>query len=903
MRRTSIFLNALLCITLSFFASDAARASTLKPITEVEGIVEYRLPNGLQVLLFPDASKPTTTVNITYRVGSRHENYGETGMAHLLEHLLFKGTPTHPFLWKEMANRGFNNNGTTWLDRTNYYESFVASDDNLKWALEMEADRMVNSKIDADDLKTEMTVVRNEYEMGENNPFGVLLKRSGSVAYDWHSYGKSTIGNRSDIENVGIENLRAFYRLHYQPDNATLLIGGKFDPKKALEWVERTFGAIPKPTRVLPSLWTTEPVQDGERTFAVRRAGDVQILLASYKVPAGVHADTPALTVLTHTLGDDASGRLKKVLVDAQLASEAFSFATPTFDPGLLHAGAVLSAKQSMSAASEAMLKVLDAVGDITPAEVTRAQNAILTGIDETLRAPDRLSIALSEAIAQGDWRLFFYQRDLIKKVTAADVSRVAAMYLKRDNRTLGMFIPTANPERVALGVRPDIAAMLKDYKGDPNVKAGEAFDPTPANLLARTQRFTLANGLEVALMPKQNRGEGVVVALRLNSGSLDTLKGTASASALAGDMLMRGTTTMSRAQIKDKFDALKTSAGVSTSGASLTTTRPHLEEALKLTAHVLRNPNFPADEFEKLKQETLTNLDFSKREPQTLAFDKLAETFRRVAADDPRYTPTREETIAQVTRATRDATITFYNQFVSTANGQLSIVGDFDPVQIRALVTELFGAWRAPAPFARIPLLANVARPGDVSINTPDKENAFVVATHPLNALDTDADFAALTLANYILGGNPGARLFARVREKEGLSYDVGSRAQVPTFERGGSFMMYAIAAPANVEKAVAAMKDETAAILRTGFTAEEVTKAKNALLQERRAGRAQDSNVANAWTSLMFATRDFAFSQNTDDKLAALTADDVTAALRKHIVPAQLFFVRALDQAKAAK
>jgi len=192
-------------------------------VADVEGISEYRLPNGLRVLLFPDPSKPTITVNITYLVGSRHENYGETGMAHLLEHLLFKGTPKHPNIDQEFNKRGVRFNGTTWLDRTNYYELFQASDDNLAWAIELEADRMVNSNIAKTDLDSEMTVVRNEYESGENSPFGVMLKRIQSIAYDWHSYGRSTIGNKSDIENVRIENLQAFYRMYYQPDNAVLL--------------------------------------------------------------------------------------------------------------------------------------------------------------------------------------------------------------------------------------------------------------------------------------------------------------------------------------------------------------------------------------------------------------------------------------------------------------------------------------------------------------------------------------------------------------------------------------------------------------------------------------------------------------------------------------------------------
>jgi zinc protease len=880
-------------------AQSAGNAARL--VTEVEGIREYRLDNGLQVLLFPDASQAKTTVNITYRVGSRHENYGETGMAHLLEHMLFKGTPTRPSLWQEMADRGFVNNGTTWFDRTNYYESFTATDENLKWAIDMEADRMVNSKIAAEDLATEMTVVRNEFEMGENNPFQVMLKRIGSVAYDWHAYGKSTIGNRSDIENVGIENLRRFYRTYYQPDNATLLIGGKFDPDKALAWVNAAFGSIPKPTRTLPTLWTAEPGQDGERSFYVRRVGDVQILLAAFKVPPGTHADYAALQVLAFTLSDEASGRLKKSLVDTQLATQAFSFSWATHDPGLLYAGAVLRGNQDLEKAQNALLTELNNIAQITPEEVVRAQNALTKSADETVRAPDRLSIAVSEAIAQGDWRLFFFQRDQIKRVKADDVSRVAKAYLKRDNRTLGIYVPTSNPDRATIPARPDVVALLKDYKGDAAVKSGEAFDATPANLDARTQRFTLANGMQVALLPKSTRGESVNVNIRLRAGSLETLKGQSAAARLAGPMLMRGTTSMSRAQIKDKFDAIKATADVSTSGATIATTRPNVVEAIKLAAHVLRNPSFPKDEFDKLRQEILTNIEFSRKEPQTVATDKMAEHFRRHAPDDPRYSPTSQESAMRTEAVTREAVMEYYKRFVGAAGGQAAIIGDFDVNEMKALLEAEFGAWRAPVAYARIANELIPNKPAEFVLNTPDKENGFFLSTLSLDLNDTHPDYHALLMVDQLFGGSLSSRLFTRIREKEGLSYAVGSQLDIPAFERGGNFLMYAIAAPSNMSKVLASIKDETAKIAREGFTADELAKAKTSWLQERQVARAADGNVANGWISHLHTKRSYAFSQANDDKVKALTLDQVNAAFRNYIKLDQMTFFRALDESKA--
>src|SRR5687767_11069748 len=265
-------------------------------VTSVEGITEYRLTsNGLKVLLFPDPTKETITVNVTYLVGSSHENYGETGMAHLLEHLVFKGTPRHTNIAQELTEHGSRPNGSTWTDRTNYFETFAATDANLEWALDLESDRMVNSFIAKKDLDSEMTVVRNEFESGENSPFGVLLQRTMATAYLWHNYGKTTIGARSDIENVPIDRLQAFYKRYYQPDNAVLLVAGKFDEPKTLALVHKYFSPLPRPTRTLERVYTTEPTQDGERSVTLRRVGDTQLVGAVYHVPSGAHEDFAAI--------------------------------------------------------------------------------------------------------------------------------------------------------------------------------------------------------------------------------------------------------------------------------------------------------------------------------------------------------------------------------------------------------------------------------------------------------------------------------------------------------------------------------------------------------------------------------------------------------------------------------
>ncbi len=283
---------ALWTVALAVAASTVARAEGPEKVASVEGITEYRLDNGLKVLLFPEPSRPKVTVNLTVLVGSRHEGYGETGMAHLLEHMVFKGTPTNPDIPGALKQRGAQFNGSTWLDRTNYFETLPASDENLKFAIALEADRMVNSPIKGEDLATEFSVVRNEFERGENSPSNVLNQRMMAVAYEWHNYGKSTIGNRTDIERVPVDSLRGFYKKYYRPDNAMLVIAGQFDQKKALEYADKYFGSIKNPDTDLPKTYTEEPPQDGERMVMLRRVGDVAVVGAMYHIPAGPHPQT-----------------------------------------------------------------------------------------------------------------------------------------------------------------------------------------------------------------------------------------------------------------------------------------------------------------------------------------------------------------------------------------------------------------------------------------------------------------------------------------------------------------------------------------------------------------------------------------------------------------------------------
>jgi zinc protease len=872
----------------------------------IEGITEYRLANGLTVLLFPDASKPTTTVNVTYKVGSAFENYGETGMAHLLEHLVFKGTPARGNIMTELGKRGINFNGNTSWDRTTYFESFTASSENLDWALAMEADRMVNSYIRRSDLDTEMTVVRNEFESGENNPQNVLYEKMLSTAFQWHNYAHTPIGARSDIENVDIDRLQAFYRLYYQPDNAVVTVAGKFAPEATLALIAKYFGAIPKPARTLPPIYTAEPVQDGERAVTLRRTGDTRFVAMMFHTMRGAHPDYIAADALGELLTITPAGRLYKALVETKKAAAVEVWQEAQKDPGTITFFAQVPGNEAIAPARDAMRATLENIRKepITEAEVARVRAKAAKYFDDVIADPQKLGIALAESIALGDWRLFFLQRDRYRTVTAADVQRVALDYLKSSNVTVGEYIPDAKPDRAPVPAAVDVAALVKDYKGDPAAAAGETFDASTANLDARTQRFTLPNGMKVALLPKKTRGEAVRFTLTLRFADEKSAFGKQAVGTLTGGMLTRGAGKLSHQDIEDAFDRLRAKVDVrgteTAASVSGTAYRKELPDTLRLVAEVLRAPTFPAAELDTLKRETITDLESTRTDPQQVASRALKRNGNPYPKGDPRYAPTLDEEIAEMKAVSADSLAQFHRAFYGASNAEIAIVGDFDAEAMKTLLTELFGAWKSPGAYARVPQPLVPNKPGEFRFDTPDKANAFLLGREAFAVNDSSPDYPALLLADYLFGQSPTSRVWERLRQQDGLSYGAGSFLRVSSFEPNSSLGVYAIFAPQNLDKVKKGYADEMQSALANGFTEAEVANGKVGVLQERALARTQDGTVAGELARQAYLGRTWAYDAGIDAAIDKLTPADVNAALRKYLKPDQFAFAIAGDFAK---
>ena len=881
----------------------------IQRVTSVEGIAEYSLTNGLRVLLFPDQSKSTITVNVTYLVGSRHESYGETGMAHLLEHLLFKGSTKHPNVPKELQDHGSRPNGTTSYDRTNYFETFSATDANLEWALELESDRMINAFVSRKDLDSEMTVVRNEFEAGENNPLGVLRQRVLSTAYLWHNYGKAVIGSRADIENVPIDRLQAFYKTYYQPDNAVLVVAGKIDEVRTLGLISKLFGTIPRPQRTLPTIYTNEPTQDGERSVTLRRVGDVQNVVVAYHVPPGSHADFPAVQLASQILADNSpSGRLYKALVETKKASNVGGQGLQLHDAGMWVLLMEVRKESSLDDARDTLLATVDAVAKtpFTSEELERARNRLVSNIELQFNNSEQMALQLSNWASMGDWRLFFLNRDRIKQVSLADIQRVAIYYTKPSNRTVGVFVPAEQPDRAEIPAAPDLVAVFKGYKGNEAVSAGEVFDASPANIESRLRRSTQPGGLKVMLLPKQTRGDTVSAVIRLSFGDEKSLNGQSRIAQTTGQLLMRGTAKRTRQQIQDELDRLKARmfVGGGATGATINieTIAANLPAVLELANEVLREPSFPQVEFDTLRQQTLAGMESQMAEPQAVTMRAFQQHLSPYPKGDVRYVPSLDEEIAELKSLTLDQVKQFHASFYGATNAEVAVVGDFEPEVAMKIVSSGLGSWKSPKPYAQVKNPYQKIEPVNRSFETPDKTNAFFLAGTRLNITDENPDYPALLFANYILGQGINSRLFARIRGKEGLSYGIGSSVAVAPGDESAMFVANAISAPENAAKVEAAFRDEIAILLRDGFTDAEIAAGKASWLQTQQLNRDQNAGLAGRLVTHARQGRTMAWDAELEKKVQALTSQQISTALGKYIDLSTMTFMKGGDFKKAA-
>ncbi|MDD4968448.1 MAG: pitrilysin family protein [Paludibacter sp.] len=885
-------MKKILFLFFAFILITTGNAQTCTFETSVEGVKSYNLPNGLKILLIPDQTQSNVVVNIVYNVGSRHEGYGETGMAHLIEHMMFKRSAKFTDIKKTIADKGAYANGTTWYDRTNYYEILPATDENLKWALDMEADRMVTSAILQSDLDKEFSVVRNEFEIGENNPASILEERILSTAFLWHNYGKSTIGSKEDIERVPANRLKKFYQKYYQPNNATLIVGGKFDEKQTLTWIEQYFASIPKPTTVIEQTYTVEPPQDGERYVELRRNGDIQYVGMAYHTPCFSNKDYAANDALLSILTNNPSGVLYKALVDTKLASKVYGYTLTLKDPGFSYFACDVPKDKDLGLAQKAFLETMTKVPEmiLTEADLTRAKNELLKNVENTYNKTVNFTIALTEFIGAGDWRLFFLYRDNVEKLTLSDIQRAAKNYYLTTNRTWGKFIPDTITLRTKVSESGDISGMVNNYKGKIQDKSAGNFNASIENILKGTEEGKLTSGGKYAILEKPTKGDKIEGKILMRMGNETSLSEKSLIAGLTARMLKTGTKTKTKQQINDLLDQYKTNlsiyANVDGLFVNLSTDKSNFKNAMDMVNDILRNPTFNADEFEKVKLEMKAELETYKSEPQMVANEKLLAATAKYPKTHPYYSATTDESLTKLSNVKLDEIKAFYDTFYGGSATFTTFVGEVDKQAAKEFINTTFGNWSPRIAYKRIATQYFEVKSQSQSVQINDKTNAAVLGNLNLKIGENHPDYPAVDIANEMLGGGAflSSRIPQRLREAEGMSYGAGTWVSGNHFDQTGNWGIYAFFNPTFKAKMEGAIKEEIQKAIDKGFTKEEFDSSLKSWLQGRQTNLSMDNFLSYQFIQYLEQDKTFKDYSDYENKVKALDVNKVNATLKKY-------------------
>lgn len=883
-------------------------------VKTVGSIDEYTLKsNGLQVLLLPEHSSPTLTFMVTYRVGSKNEVTGTTGATHILEHLMFKGTSERDRskgnnVDQLLERTGARYNATTWLDRTNYYENLAS--EHLASVVDMEADRMRNLLLREEDRRPEMTVVRNEFERGENSPVQSLYKEIYQAAFVAHPYHHSTIGHRSDIEKVSIEKLREFYNTFYWPDNATVSIIGDFRPAEALELVKKSFGVYPHSPQPIPTVYTEEPEQTGPRRVTVKRAGQLGVVAIAHKIPPASHPDYAAVTLLSAILTDGKNSRLYKAVTDKNLAIDVEADTGFNSDPTVHIIFAPLAPGAKHEEVEKIIVQEIERLkkDGVSEGELKAAIAKALA--DAAFKRDGSFAIAgnLNECIAAGDWSLFYSLDEATQKVTVADIKRVANLYLNEDQSTTGWFVPTASGSGAAGKGAPAGRSRVAgpSYYRSPGVEAptlmaapaadtGAGMGGGTGSKIAPNAKRSKMAGIDVIAYPT---GVKNVVTLRAALPAGKALAGTGNPAipTLAGMMLDQGTRQQDKFAIAEKLEAVGASisfrVGADVVEVSAKSLKKDLPLVLGLIAEQLRTPAFSAEEFSKAKKQFAGSL---QRSLESTDF-RAADAFTRAVypGTHPNRNPAPDELLAAIESARLEDVIAFHKANYGPAHMTLVVVGDLDLSSLQTEVQKSFSGWLGGRSAVRGVKAGASNAPREQEVGMPDKTSVSVVLGQTSGLRYSDPDYQALRVATAILGSGFTGRLMANVRDKEGLTYDVGAGLAHDMFN-DGDWKISASFAPALLEKGLASTRRQLMLWYDAGVTPVEIEARKSNLIGSFKVNLATTGGMADALLTAVNRGYDVTWLDDFPVKVNALSNEQVNGAIRKYLKPDNMFLIKA--------
>ncbi|MGB0273274.1 MAG: M16 family metallopeptidase [Opitutales bacterium] len=904
MKALICFVSACLLIVSSLYANPS---NAFEPIHTVDGIEAYRLKsNGLTVLLLPNEVLPVAAVMVTYNVGGRNEVAGTTGATHILEHMMFKGTQTRSEAngySQIMEQIGARSNATTYYDRTNYYA--VLPREHVPLAIELEADRMRNLRIEADDLQSEMTVVRNEYERGENNPVRTLIKEMYAAAFMAHPYGHPVIGWRSDIETTSTEKLRAFYDTYYWPENATLTVIGGFDTLATLEAIEHYYGGIPRAPQPIPSVETQEPEQLGPRRLIIERAGEVGVVAIGYKVPEGIHKDWAALRLIEEILGAEQSGRLYRALDDKGKARASFTFAPQLRDPSLFFIGADLTAEITHQDAEDSLLATIATLAETgtTEAELARAKSVLRAQMVYGRDGPYAIASEINEYIAMGDWESYLTLPKAIETVTVETIQRVAARYFVSKNSTTAWYVPSTSQADSLENRSLPQANYFRDpelfqnhstgkqaaLKGAEKAKAEPFLKPDSTDIVDFTAQLQTTHIGPIEVVTIDMPIDGVVSFVgSFAAGETLSPSTNPSLATLCAAMLDQGTQTKDRFTIAEWLDNLGASMQFRADAHALNFSGRFLREdagaVIALLAEQLREPAFDPDALDAFQSRQQANLMQARHNPSYLAGSHLSRTL--YPKTHPNYTETIDDLLAALDTTSIADIRAFHAQHYGPHSMRLVFAGDIDFQQLTAAVESAFGDWRGGVDYIAQYPLPRPTEHTETRLEVADKTSVSAQLAQYTGLRRTHTDYLPFSIGNYILGGSFHSRLMTEVRKKRGLTYHIGTRHSGDILTPG-HWMLDASFAPSMLEQGIEA----TDAVIRQwhtyGVTSQEVEAATTTLTGSYLVRLSTTAAVAQQVHSFLQRGLPAATIDHYPQRLRAITAEQVNAAIRDYFDP----------------
>ena len=892
-------------------------------VKEIGDISEYKLDsNGLSVLLMEDHSAPVITFMVTYHVGSRNEVNGTTGSTHLLEHLMFKDTKkyqkkNHNKIDDLLSTIGAISNASTWYDRTNYHETMA--NDQLELGIQIESERMRNLLLREEDKNSEMTVVRNEYERGENSPFEALDVLIKATAFIAHPYHHPTIGWRSDIENVPIQKLRDFYNTFYWPNNATVTVIGDLDKTNALTLIKKYYGEISSSPNPIPQVYTTEPEQQGLRRVVLKRPGQLGVIGVADKVPEGLSIDTYPLTVLNYILSDGKTSRFYKSLTDKNLSVNFFIYYVPFRDSSLFTPYVFLAPGVKHEDVEKIIIDEYDRIKKegVSQDEVTRAINKITAETSYGRDGSYSVASQINEAIAMGDWSYFATFEDNIKKVTVKDVQDVVKKYFNTDTRTIGYFYPQnpggdeGNSKGSQMRSRnpsmcyfrdPDlynerslfISNESSNHENGSSLEAGSLLNTSENAKISDNITRKNINGIDV-ITARTGVKDVITFSGSFAAGDVFSPESNSMIADLTGNMLDKGTTKNDKFTLAKKLEDLGASISFTVGSNTFNFSGKLLEKdvpvVIGLLAEQLRMPAFSSEELEKLKKQRIGNFRESMDDPSSVADNTLSQVL--FPKGHPNYQVPIQQAIDEINKVTVEDIKSFYNKYYGSKSMVFAAAGDIDNKEMENAIDISFKGWKGGVDYPAYKNPNIISSSFSKYITMPGKTSTVFNLGLVTNLRRKDPDYYPLMFGVDVFGGGTFmARLMSIVRDDEGLTYGIYSWLSKDIF-CGGQWNVQGTFAPQLLAKGTESTLRELKRWVRDGITEAEMKNTKSRLIGEYKVQLATTGGLVNQILSVVQRGLDVSFIDKYPDIINALTLEQVNNAVKKYIHPEKVAIV----------